>query len=384
MSGSAIGVVAIGRNEGARLRRSLESLRDQAAGASIVYVDSDSTDGSVELARSLGVEVVLLDMSKPFTAARARNAGFARLMEIDPGVKYVQFLDGDCEVAESWLDLAQRALEERPEVAVVFGRRRERFPEASIYNRLADVEWSMIGWSDGSPGGEVVACGGDAVVRVEALRAVGGYNPSIPAGEEPELCQRLRAQGWTVVRLDAAMTWHDSAMFHFRQWAKRQFRTGYGGRDFSTRFGRPGNDPFIPQLRSARVWGLGWPVALVAGSAVGTFLGGPWAGFAAASVLLLAPLAQAARIAWRNRDRAGSLREAALYGVLSMIGKPYQAAGQLLFLRDYRQGRHARLIEYKTVSDGINIPEAKIKEETKPEPEEPEAEETRKEPVGHA
>jgi len=101
-------------------------------------------------------------------------------------------------------------------------------------------------------------------------------------------------------------------------------------------------------------------------------------------VLLLAPLAQAARIAWRNRDRAGSLREAALYGVLSMIGKPYQAAGQLLFLRDYRQGRHARLIEYKTVSDGINIPEAKIKEETKPEPEEPEAEETRKEPVGHA
>ena len=103
---SAIGVVAIGRNEGERLRRCLESL--DGHGLTVVYVDSGSTDDSVALARSLSIEVVDLDMSTPFTAARARNAGFERLLQIDPGVRFVQFLDGDCEVADGWLERAGR------------------------------------------------------------------------------------------------------------------------------------------------------------------------------------------------------------------------------------------------------------------------------------
>ena len=104
---SAIGVVAIGRNEGERLRRCLECARPAWA-LTIVYVDSGSTDDSIALARSRGVEVVELDMSAPFSAARARNAGFERLSQIDPGVRFVQFLDGDCEVADGWLDRAPR------------------------------------------------------------------------------------------------------------------------------------------------------------------------------------------------------------------------------------------------------------------------------------
>jgi glycosyltransferase involved in cell wall biosynthesis len=347
VSGNGLGVVAIGRNEGDRLRRCLVSLREQGAGASVVYVDSDSTDGSAALARSMSVEVVLLDMSKPFTAARARNAGFSRLVEIDPEVKYVQFLDGDCEVAEGWLKLARRTLEEQSAVAVVFGSRRERYPEKSIYNRMADVEWNVpIGWTNAD--GVSEACGGDAVVRSKALLDVGGYDPTIPAGEEPELCQRLRAKAWLIVRLDSVMTWHDSAMFHFRQWAKRQFRTGYGGLDFSTRFGRPGSDPFHRQILSARAWGWGWPLALAVGLTVVAALGVTRATIAIVGMLALAPLLQAARIAWKNRDRAGSLRTAILYGVLTVLGKPLQAAGQCLYFRDHRRGRHARLIEYKT------------------------------------
>jgi glycosyltransferase involved in cell wall biosynthesis len=340
-----LGVIAIGRNEGDRLRRCLESLT--SCGATLVYVDSGSTDGSVALAQSLGVEVVALDMSRPFTAARARNAGFARLEQIDPSVQFVQFLDGDCEAADGWLALAARTLEERPKAAVVFGLRRERFPERSVYNRIADVEWNVpIGHL--GDGGEVDGCGGDAMIRVEAFREVSGYNPTIPAGEEPELCQRLRARGWTVVRLDAPMTWHDSAMFHVRQWARRQFRTGYGGMDFSTRFGKPGNDPFRNQIRSAWVWSLGWPLALLGGVALASILLGPVAGWLAAVGLGLIPFLQMARIAWRNRARAnGDLRTSAAYGASTVLGKPFQAAGHLLYLRDHRVGRHARLIEYK-------------------------------------
>src|SRR3954468_8263994 len=159
-----VGVVAIGRNEGGRLRRCLESL-DPAARPT-VYVDSGSTDGSPDLARSLRADVIGLDLSVPFTAARARNAGFDRLLAVAPGVEYVQFVDGDCEVDPGWILTATEVLDGRPEVVGVCGRRRERYPEASVYNRLCDLEW------DGRPG-ETDACGGDALMRVSALKAVG-------------------------------------------------------------------------------------------------------------------------------------------------------------------------------------------------------------------
>src|SRR5882724_2058738 len=107
-------VIAIGRNEGERLRRCLESCR--ASGYRVIYVDSDSGDQSVELARSLGAEAVELDMSLPFSAARARNAGFERL---DPTTRFVQFVDGDCEIVNGWIEQAARELGARPDVAVV-------------------------------------------------------------------------------------------------------------------------------------------------------------------------------------------------------------------------------------------------------------------------
>jgi glycosyltransferase involved in cell wall biosynthesis len=341
---SAIGVVAIGRNEGERLGRCLDALA--GLGATVVYVDSDSTDESIALAQQRGVEVVALDMSLPFSAARARNAGFERLSRIDPEVRFVQFLDGDCEIANGWLERGRRELEEHSEAAITFGRRNERFPDRSIYNRLADIEWNIPITS--RKGDETtVACGGDAMIRAEAFRAVGGYNPSIPAGEEPELCQRLYDAGYSVVRLDADMTWHDSAMLRFRQWARRQFRTGYGGLDFSTRFGRRGGDPFRHQIRSARFWALGWPLAVIIGGSTAALLGGPVAGGLTAGLMVLALPAQAVRIAVRNRMRAGSFGAALAYGILTMVGKFFQLAGQCLYARDRHAGRHTRLIEYK-------------------------------------
>src|SRR5947209_19431049 len=100
-----VGVVAVGRNEGERLRRCLASLQGQSA--ALVYVDSGSTDGSVAVARSFGASVVELDTSVPFTAARARNAGFDRLMAEHPDLAYVQFVDGDCEVDPDWVGRAR-------------------------------------------------------------------------------------------------------------------------------------------------------------------------------------------------------------------------------------------------------------------------------------
>ena len=197
-------VIAIGRNEGARLVACLEALAGQAD--LIVYVDSGSTDQSVAEAEARGVEVVALDMSLPFTAARARNAGYARVAELAPEGAYVQFLDGDCELDADWLDKGRAALEADAKVAVVCGRRREKFPDATLWNKITDAEWAA------APPGETGACGGDALMRRTAFDAVEGYREDLIAGEEPEMCFRMRAKGWKILRLEAKMTQHDANM----------------------------------------------------------------------------------------------------------------------------------------------------------------------------
>ena len=324
-----VGVVAIGRNEGERLRRCLASL-DPAARPT-VYVDSGSTDGSPDLARSLGAEVVALDLAVPFTAARARNAGFDRLLAVAPEVEYVQFVDGDCEVDPGWIPAATAALDGRPEVAVVCGRRRERFPAATVYNRLCDLEW------DGPPG-ETDACGGDALMRVSALKAVGGYRPDLIAGEEPELCVRLRANGGKVVRLPAEMTRHDAAMTRFGQWWRRNVRAGHAFAEVSRLHATSPFGIWRREARSNWFWGLLVPlVALVAA---------PFT-FGLSLVLLLGYGVLYWKIARGRRRRGDDHRTARLFARYCVLSKFPQAAGQVRYWRNRLFGRANKLIEYK-------------------------------------
>jgi glycosyltransferase involved in cell wall biosynthesis len=323
---SSFGVVAIGRNEGERLRRCLGSVRSSAT--ALVYVDSGSTDGSVELARSFGAAVVALDMSRPFTAARARNAGFRLLAETGLPPDLVQFVDGDCEICDGWLEAGRAFLDAHADVAVVCGRNRERFPERSIYNRLADMEWD-------TPVGEARACGGNAMMRVAAFAQAGGFRDDLIAGEEPELCVRLRAFGWHVWRLDAEMTLHDSAMTRFSQWWRRSMRAGYAFAEGAHLHGSPPERHWVRETRSARFWGGVLPVLVL----VGMCAFGP----VAAWVLLVYPL-QALRLTFKGSGRF-TLR--ALRALFLVLGKFPEALGQLKFLALQASGRHARLIEYK-------------------------------------
>jgi GT2 family glycosyltransferase len=252
---SETGIVIIGRNEGQRLARALESV--SGCGHTVVYVDSHSTDGSVELAGRMNATVVELDRSRPTTAARARNEGFERLLEIDPQVRLVQFVDGDCEVFDGWLSQASALLTERPEVAVVCGRLRERFPERSVYNRLADLEW------DG-PCGEIQSCGGVAMIRASTFQEVGGFDPSIIAAEDDELCLRIRRLGGKIVRISTPMASHDMAMERFGQWWKRSVRTGHAYAEGSALHGKTPERHFVRQTRSIFLWGIVLPLLTVA------------------------------------------------------------------------------------------------------------------------
>lgn len=313
-----VGVVVIGRNEGDRLRVCLGSVASKLG--RVVYVDSGSTDGSVDLARSLGVEVVELDTSTRFTAARARNEGLARLLEVVPGARFVQFVDGDCEFVPGWIEAAVSTLEAAPEAAVVCGRVRERHPEASIYNRLAEMEWDR-------PAGEVDACGGIAMMRVDAFEEVGGFNASVAAGEEPELCFRLRRAGWKVLRLADEMVRHDLAMTKFSQWWRRSVRFGRGALEVA-RLCKGAESPYARQIRSMRRWTFGPLLTLVIAAPTAYRLAGPPASAIVCVLVVLAMAAQGLRIAWKARVPLGSTRAALSFGALSMIGKWGELLGQ--------------------------------------------------------
>lgn len=315
-----LAAVVIGRNEGDRLVRCLASLKGRLA--PVVYVDSGSTDGSVAAARAAGALVVTLDMSVPFTAARARNAGMDLLLAQDPPPEFIQFLDGDCELRPDWVAAAGGFMRRAPDVAVVCGRRRERFPGATVYNGLIDREWD-------TPVGEAGACGGDALMRSRAVQAVGGYNPDLIAGEEPELCLRLRRAGWKIWRLEAEMTLHDADITRFGQWWQRARRAGHAYAEGAFMHGGGPERHYVAQTRRALLWGAGVPAAAGLGA-----LASPWA----LTILLLWPL-QVLRL-----NRRGHPWSEALFLTLSKLPEIQGIAG---FHLGRLKGARPHLIEYK-------------------------------------
>lgn len=325
-----VGLVVIGRNEGERLVRCLRSVMGRAD--AVVYVDSGSTDGSVAAAHGLGAQVVQLDMSRPFTAARARNEGMEELLRVCPGVTYVQFVDGDCEISEGWLRHAMEELGERPRTAVVCGRLRELNRNATWYNRLCDIERDL-------PEGEATECGGIAMMRVDALREVGGFDATLIAGEEPELCLRLRKQGWSIYRSAAEMGWHDAAMTRFGQWWKRMKRPGHAHCVGMEMYGRQEGAQHAREVWSVRFWAIVVPTVAIA-------LAWPTRGW---SLLLLGvyPL-QVLRIFLRARRRQRlNSADAGVYAVSCVLAKFPALMGHVEYYRMKSRGRRAEIIEYK-------------------------------------
>ncbi|MFC2953982.1 glycosyltransferase [Marinicaulis aureus] len=321
----SIGFVAIGRNEGDRFKRCLLSLKKEAA--RIVYVDSGSADDSVAFAKGEGVEVVALDRAAPFTAARARNAGFDALARTWPDTDYVMFIDGDCELAPGFTGAAVAALVANPSYGAVTGRCRERFPDATIYNRLCDMEW------DG-PLGEIKACGGIFMVRADGFRAIGGFNPAVIAAEDDDFCIRLRGTGAKIVRLDHDMCFHDADIHRFGQWWRRMTRAGHAFAQVGDL--HPGY--FLAERRRAWFWGLILPVAALVAA--------PFTYGLSLALLLLYPVSL-----WRTRRgliaRGAAPEHATLAAKFLTLSKFPAVAGMLDYKRKKLTGRHIGIVEYK-------------------------------------
>lgn len=325
-----IGIVVIGRNEGDRLKRCLKSVLKEID--RIVYVDSGSSDGSVEYAKRIGVDVVMLDMKIPFNAGRARNEGFSHIIKKNQNIKYIQFIDGDCEIVEGWLSFARNYLENNVNCAVVAGRRIEKDPDGSVYNMLCDVEWN-------TPIGSAEACGGDFMIRKVAFLQVDGFNPIVLVCEEPEMCYRLKNNNWSIFRLDHLMTVHDAAMVRFSQWWRRNLRKGHGGGQMISlglcSYG--GKSIFIRHTASMWFWAVIFPTSILLLSfSVNIFF----------LLLTLLYFIQFIRIAIDIYERAGNTKNAMYASFFAILGKWPQVIGQLLYIKRKLLGDTCTNIEY--------------------------------------
>ena len=323
-----ISVVIIGRNEGERLRRCLRSIReaDYPAGKiELIYVDTDSTDDSREIAGSLGAKVVAIKPERP-SAAAARNAGLRVASH-----ELVHFFDGDTIVNKAWFEKAAAAIK-APGVVAVSGRREELAPAATVYNFWMHHDWY-------APPGRRETCGGDVLFRRDALLKAGGYDASLIAGEERDLCTRLtRDDQAVIVRLDEPMTLHDGNMTRFGQYWRRCFRSGYAYAQVSARYSGLRRWRWIclrnmtyaivtvvAMVVSLGVWSI-WPL-------------GVWVGLLVMAI---------ARDAVRCEPQVGRTSDALLYAAHHYLSKVPTIMGHLAYYRRHLWGgRPQELVEYR-------------------------------------
>jgi glycosyltransferase involved in cell wall biosynthesis len=339
LSTPAISVVVIGRNEGQRLARCLESIRlmrgFDGESIQIIYVDSASKDGSPELASTYGAEVIIVHAERP-TAALGRNAGW-RVAKSE----FVLFLDGDTVLHPDFVKAASEPMLQDASIVAVWGHRREIHPEVSIYNRILDLDWVY------APG-IAEFCGGDVLMRRRALEQVDGYDNELIAGEEPEMCRRMRARGYRILHVDHPMTGHDLQMTRLSQYWKRATRAGHAFAEISRRF-RNSDDPAWETDRKRNLlrgifWAASLAIALIVSALRFTLL--PLALWSALLIAL------SLRSAWKSRWKSHDVVTLLLYGVHSHLQQIPICIGQLRYALDQRRGNRRALIEYKE-SDGI-------------------------------
>jgi GT2 family glycosyltransferase len=324
-----LGIVAIGRNEGERLTACLVSLA--SVGCPVVYVDSGSSDGSVANATTLGVTTVC--QSPPgLTAARGRQAGLERLVDLWPNTEFVQFLDGDCVLQPGWIEKGLAVLQDDLRIAAVSGIRSEAFADTSIWARLVDIEWSRAE-------GEVRYPGGDSLCRIAALKEIGGWSCDLIAGEDPDLGFRLAEKGWKIHRIVVPMTVHDIRITKFSQYWRRAVRSGWA---YALAGWRNRKGVGFTYFRQGLKFTL-HAFALLVTALASIFY---WPLFLLLLILLGWIVWRAGRFA---HSKGLSTQDSLLYAALAIPVRFAQARGFLGAMISIASGANAKIIEYHSV-----------------------------------
>jgi glycosyltransferase involved in cell wall biosynthesis len=211
-----VSVVIIGKDEEQNLGaciRSVRAMEYPAERLEIIYVDTGSSDRSVEIAR--GMQVIAVEEKSPFPSpGLARNRGMREARH-----DIIHFIDGDMTIARDYLKEAVRLLD-TGDIVCVIGDVRERNSEKSFLARVLNYPWSS------REAGFVDAPGGGGTFKKVALQTVGGYNPLILKGQETELGYRIHERGYKIYKIEHLMAVHNYGIARLYDLLSRSYRMG--------------------------------------------------------------------------------------------------------------------------------------------------------------
>lgn len=208
-------------NEGANIERCIRSCLAALEGidGEVIVADSLSDDRTVALASQFPVQVVQL------RHRRDRGCGVgAQLAYQHSRGKYLYVVDGDMELPPAFLRAALGVLERDPRVAGVAGQLEELRPDTDLARIRGRRRRSAHGGV-----GPVEALHGGGLYRREAIEDAGGYltHPALHAHEEFELALRLKARGWSLVRIAEVSMRHAGHADAAFSLLRRRWNSGY-------------------------------------------------------------------------------------------------------------------------------------------------------------
>lgn len=236
--------------------RLVMSLRDMRV---VVVDDGSAVPIQLEDFANARCEVEVIRHPVSRGAAAARNTGLAA-----SATDFVAFLDSDVVPRRGWMEALLGHFCD-PAVALVaprivgLGRSEElvaRYEAVRSSLDLGDREAPVV------PYGSVSYVPSAAIIcRRSALLGVGGFDETLPAGEDVDLCWRLITSGSRLRYEPIALVAHEHRT-QLRSWMQRKAFYGQSAAALSIR--HPGNSaPVVVQVCSLMVWllmviGSGW------------------------------------------------------------------------------------------------------------------------------
>jgi glycosyltransferase involved in cell wall biosynthesis len=239
-----VSVVVIGKNEEQFIGMCLSSVLaavSEYPGAEVIYVDSNSSDRTIEIASQFPIQIYQLRKEWKHTPSAGRFIGFRHCRGT-----YLFFVDGDSKVESAWLQQGINFLESHPDHGGTAGVLHEAYI-APDGQRLGGVE-NFFGQDLDRESMPFTVLGGSALYRRQAVADAGSFNPYLPTGEEAELAIRIRRSGWKLARINSHMsTKHTEDRHTFHEVFRRLHTSFY---DYGT------------VIRYAQLYGAGWQYAV--------------------------------------------------------------------------------------------------------------------------